>query len=193
MDKLTDLIVFGACLCGGLGFGVAALFAILESENGRAVVNFFLAGFLCAVSGMGLLWLNGDLQLNLSMFLLLALLAGVASVLSHLLYFLPTVVAVERDHPYPAAILALNFLLGWTFLGWIAALAWACITPATKDAGSHTKHSRTNTHPNRLRTIPSSGMPDEEKAACTQCGRQVARAFLCSDGRCQKCYQPVWS
>lgn len=40
-------------------------------------------------------------------------------------YFLPTLVASRRDHPQQNAIALLNLLLGWTFLGWIAALVWA--------------------------------------------------------------------
>jgi hypothetical protein len=41
------------------------------------------------------------------------------------LYFLPTLVATSRGHPNRAAIFALNFLLGWTFLGWVVALVWS--------------------------------------------------------------------
>jgi hypothetical protein len=40
-------------------------------------------------------------------------------------YFLPTLVAGKRKHPNGEAILALNLFLGWTFLGWLAALVWA--------------------------------------------------------------------
>ncbi len=42
------------------------------------------------------------------------------------LYFLPTVVASCRAHHNAGAIFALNLLLGWTFLGWVLALVWAC-------------------------------------------------------------------
>jgi hypothetical protein len=42
-----------------------------------------------------------------------------------LLYFFPAIVASCRKHHNYSAILALNFLLGWTFLGWIASLVWA--------------------------------------------------------------------
>ena len=40
-------------------------------------------------------------------------------------YFIPTIVAVSRGHHNIAAIFALNLLLGWTFLGWVAALVWS--------------------------------------------------------------------
>ena len=44
-----------------------------------------------------------------------------------ILYFLPTLCA--RKHHNRDAIFALNLLLGWTLLGWIAALIWACTKP----------------------------------------------------------------
>jgi hypothetical protein len=41
-----------------------------------------------------------------------------------LLYFLPSIMARHRRNF--AAIFLFNFFLGWTFIGWIAALVWAC-------------------------------------------------------------------
>lgn len=46
-------------------------------------------------------------------------------VLGVALYFTPSFVAGAREHPNTTAILALNLLLGWTFLGWVGALVWA--------------------------------------------------------------------
>lgn len=43
------------------------------------------------------------------------------------LYFLPSIIAFKRKHASKGAILILNFLLGWTFLGWAGCLIWACI------------------------------------------------------------------
>lgn len=40
-------------------------------------------------------------------------------------FWLPTIVAFYRKHPSRGGILALNLLLGWTFVGWVVALAWA--------------------------------------------------------------------
>ena len=45
--------------------------------------------------------------------------------LALLAYFIPAVVALSRNHHQSGAIFALNLLLGWTFLGWAAALVWA--------------------------------------------------------------------
>jgi Superinfection immunity protein/Bacterial SH3 domain len=41
------------------------------------------------------------------------------------LYFLPTIVAGVSSKRKTAAIFVLNLLLGWTLLGWVAALVWA--------------------------------------------------------------------
>ena len=41
------------------------------------------------------------------------------------LYWVPTVVAALRKHHNVLAIGALNLFLGWTMIGWVAALVWA--------------------------------------------------------------------
>jgi hypothetical protein len=43
-----------------------------------------------------------------------------------LLYFVPTLIVVYRDHPQKGAIIVLNIFGGWTVLGWVGALVWAC-------------------------------------------------------------------
>lgn len=40
-------------------------------------------------------------------------------------YLLPWFIAAGRGHNNTAAIALLNILLGWTFLGWVAALVWS--------------------------------------------------------------------
>lgn len=52
-------------------------------------------------------------------FLVLALVVAVP------LYLIPAIMAFVRHHHNRFAILLLNALLGWTFLGWVAALVWA--------------------------------------------------------------------
>ena len=41
-------------------------------------------------------------------------------------YFVPAIVAFHRKHRNRGAITILNLLLGWTFVGWVAALVWSC-------------------------------------------------------------------
>lgn len=40
-------------------------------------------------------------------------------------YFLPTLIAFLRQHKNKLAIFLLNFLLGWTVLGWVVSLVWS--------------------------------------------------------------------
>ena len=40
------------------------------------------------------------------------------------LYFLPTIIGWDKKNVN--AICVLNLFLGWTFIGWIIALIWAC-------------------------------------------------------------------
>ena len=40
-------------------------------------------------------------------------------------YFLPTFIASRREHPNGTGIFLLNLFLGWTFIGWLAALIWS--------------------------------------------------------------------
>lgn len=41
-------------------------------------------------------------------------------------YFLPCLIATT-DHPQFNPILVLNIFLGWTLIGWVGCLAWACM------------------------------------------------------------------
>lgn len=46
-------------------------------------------------------------------------------VLPIVIYMFPTIIALARKKKNVGAIFILNFLLGWTLLGWIVALIWA--------------------------------------------------------------------
>jgi Superinfection immunity protein len=41
-------------------------------------------------------------------------------------YMLPTIIALSRGHHNTLAIAVLNILTGWSFIGWVIALVWAC-------------------------------------------------------------------
>jgi hypothetical protein len=64
----------------------------------------------------------------LSAFVALGTLAGFAFALA--LLFLPTLVAKSRNHPNTLAIFLVNLFFGWTFIGWVVSLVWACMRPA---------------------------------------------------------------
>lgn len=44
------------------------------------------------------------------------------------LYLLPGIVAVARKVPHQGSVIVINLFLGWTFIGWVVALAMACRT-----------------------------------------------------------------
>ena len=52
------------------------------------------------------------------------------------LYFIPVCVALSNNHRQTVAIVILNLFLGWTLLGWVGALVWACTKPALATAPS---------------------------------------------------------
>jgi hypothetical protein len=45
--------------------------------------------------------------------------------LGFVMYFLPSIIAFARSKRDTAAIVLLNFFLGWTLIGWVVALVWA--------------------------------------------------------------------
>ncbi|MDR1905408.1 MAG: superinfection immunity protein [Clostridiales bacterium] len=51
---------------------------------------------------------------------------GVITIIaSTIIYFIPTIIALKRDHRNKVGIILLNIFLGWTFVGWIGSLIWA--------------------------------------------------------------------
>jgi uncharacterized membrane protein len=49
-------------------------------------------------------------------------------------YFAPTLIAAMRHTRRVGEIFALNLLLGWTILGWLAALVWSLASPSSQSA-----------------------------------------------------------
>jgi ABC-type sugar transport system permease subunit len=52
------------------------------------------------------------------------LFATLITILS-LFYFLPFAIAFHKKRANTGAIFALNLFLGWSLIGWVAALVWA--------------------------------------------------------------------
>jgi 4-hydroxybenzoate polyprenyltransferase len=46
-------------------------------------------------------------------------------VVTVLIYFIPSFVALLRRHTYLKQVLVLNVILGWSTIGWVALLVWA--------------------------------------------------------------------
>ena len=49
-----------------------------------------------------------------------------------ILFFAPMFIACHRDHPNAVPITIVNVFLGWTLVGWVIALAWACNATAPR-------------------------------------------------------------
>ena len=50
-----------------------------------------------------------------------------------LLHFLPTIIALSRDHSNTVMIILINIFLGWTGLGWFTCLIWSFIDTKDED------------------------------------------------------------
>ena len=67
--------------------------------------------------------------------MVLAVLFSAVGCAAAVFYMLPSAIAGYRGHHNTTAIMALNFLLGWTFLGWLVAIVWAL----TNDSSSSSR------------------------------------------------------
>ncbi|MDR3402843.1 MAG: superinfection immunity protein [Chthoniobacter sp.] len=56
---------------------------------------------------------------------------GAIVLLSIFLYFLPSIIGRHKTNAF--AIFVLNLFLGWTFVGWVVALVWACTEDSALD------------------------------------------------------------
>ncbi|MFY9876841.1 MAG: superinfection immunity protein [Rhodomicrobium sp.] len=65
--------------------------------------------------------------------------AIVLTIVALLIYFLPSLVAHKKQNA--SAIFILNLFLGWTVLGWVAALVWAATSEQKTAAAPQPPHS----------------------------------------------------
>jgi hypothetical protein len=84
--------------------------------------------------------------------------AVVLLVIGFIVYFLPAIIA-NRRHPNATAITVVNLFLGWTLVGWVAALVWAvAVSPIA----------------------PTEEEVDGTRYACPLCGESISiQARLC--------------
>ena len=62
------------------------------------------------------------------------ILAVAAASIALLAYFSPTLVAYVNRHRKMRWIAAINLFAGWTVIGWVGAMVWACIRPREAEA-----------------------------------------------------------
>lgn len=94
--------------------------------------------------------------------IILIILLGVGGIV---LYFLPSIIAYKRGHANKGIILLINFLLGWTFLGWAGSLVWAFIDTDGSKASYMTRNIGGNKYEDlaKLQKLKESGAITEEE------------------------------
>jgi hypothetical protein len=82
-----------------------------------------------------------------------ALLGVFVAMIIIFVYFIPGTIAVARNHKHTAAVVLVNLLFGWTFLGWAIALIWSVMNQRdsrqarTTIAAEPTRNAEVNTAP----------------------------------------------
>lgn len=67
-----------------------------------------------------------DMLSGVSLFVIIAIL-----LISALIYFIPSIIAVFRDKKQKLVIFIINLFIGWTVVGWLTALIWAALKEKT--------------------------------------------------------------
>ena len=96
-----------------------------------------LGGLVFAtIIGGFLLYAHGTVHLQES--------SGVIVAVLFFIYFLPALVAECRHHRQKLAIGILTLVGGWTLIGWVTALVWACTTDVEPPLTEFEKHLKRN-------------------------------------------------
>lgn len=117
---------------------IGCLFVLALGVLGAAV---FLSGQPAVTASPTASSSNDGAVLGLVSFgIVLVVLWVVGTFLGFCVYMTPSFIAIVRRHPNWPAILALNLLTGWLFIGWVAALVWAMTDSQPTRQAIHIHH-----------------------------------------------------
>lgn len=98
-------------------------------DGGTGFIGTVVVG-LSVIALLVLLMSAGDRLDGNTIYALVLIAVGLAA------YFAPALIATRRGHAQQNAIFVLNLFLGWTLIGWIAALVWS-LTNSTRRQAEH--------------------------------------------------------
>ena len=93
---------------------------------------------------------------------------------------MPLIIAVARKHRFATAIGLLNVLLGWTILGWLAALIWAVNKDVRESNETLFEFSETAWSPDYQNEPSIGGRPPAETGASPASG-QTKQCPFCAE------------
>ncbi len=70
--------------------------------------------------------INGSWLAGMGAFAIIAV--AIACFVGLAVYFIPTIIAIARHKRSALGIFLVNLLLGWSFIGWVAALVWSLMS-----------------------------------------------------------------
>ncbi|TPN82471.1 superinfection immunity protein [Aquimarina algicola] len=86
-------------------------------------------------------------------------------VVGFICYFIPSIIAIFRGKSNTIAIIALNFFLGWSLIGWVVSLVWSLSKdqPAQRIVVQQQKQDDTIDKLTKLKDLRDSGSITQEE------------------------------